>query len=135
MTLSRVVIADDLNLVLDAVTALLRESFDVVATVSNGRTALKTILALDPDIAVLDVSMPEMNGVAVGRELKKRVSHAKIVFLTGHEDPAILESCQEAGGLGYVLKGSMDRDLITAMNEALAGRTFVSQFSSRRDKR
>ncbi len=130
MKRSRVLVADDLDLMLLAISALLRGSFDVVATVSNGRAALKAILSLEPDLVVLDVSMPEMNGLAVARELKKRANKARIVYLTGHQDPAILESCLDVGGLAYVLKESMNTDLIPAIHEALAGRTFVSTFSA-----
>ena len=69
MTRSRVLVADDLTLMLDAVTALLKESFDVVGKVSNGRAALKAILTLEPDLVVMDVSMPGMSGIEVAREL------------------------------------------------------------------
>ncbi len=77
--------------------------------------------------------MPEMNGIEVARELTKQHSKAKIVFLTVHEDSDILATCLAAGGLGYVVKLLMDSDLIPAMNEALAGRIFVSRLSYRQD--
>ncbi len=130
MTRSRVLVADDLTLMLDAVTALLKESFDVVGKVSNGRAALKAILTLEPDLVVMDVSMPGMSGIEVARELGARIGKLRIVFLTGHRDLAILAACFEVGGLAFVLKDSMDTDLIPALNEALAGRTFVSRFTS-----
>jgi DNA-binding NarL/FixJ family response regulator len=129
MTRTRVVVADDLSSVLSAIAELLQESFDLVSTVSDGRTALETTLDLKPDVVILDISMPEMNGIEVARELRKQHSKAKIVFLTVHEDSDILATCLDAGGLGYVLKLLMDRDLIPAMNEALAGRVFVSSLS------
>jgi DNA-binding NarL/FixJ family response regulator len=130
MTHKRVLVADDLTPVLSAVGALLRGSFDVVGMVSDGPAALQAAQALDPDLAVLDISMPGMSGIDVARELKRLANRAKIVFLTVHEDSDILATCLEAGGLGYVLKLFMDTDLIPAMNEALAGRVFVSRFSS-----
>ena len=129
MTRTRVLVADDLSSVSSAVAALLPESFDLVGTVSDGRTALETTLNLKPDMIILDISMPEMNGIEVARELRKRHSKAKIVFLTVHEDSDILATCLAAGGLGYVVKLLMDSDLIPAMNEALAGRVFVSRLS------
>jgi len=85
MTLKRVLIADDLETVLDAVVALLRDSFNVVGTVSDGRTALAAVLKLEPDLVVLDISMPGMTGIEVARELKCRGNKTKIVFLTVHE--------------------------------------------------
>lgn len=135
MTQRKVVVADDLASVLSAVAALLQSSFDVVGQVSDGRTALEATLALEPDLVVLDISMPEMTGIEVARELKKRHSKAKIVFLTVHKDPDILATSLAAGALGYVLKVFMDTDLIPAMNEALAGRVYVSRFSSQQEKR
>lgn len=129
MTRTRVLVADDLTSVLSAVAALLPESFDLVGMVSDGQTALETTLSLKPDVVILDISMPEMNGIEVARELRRQHSNAKIVFLTVHEDSDILATCLAAGGLGYVVKLLMDSDLIPAMNEALAGRVFVSRLS------
>ncbi len=133
MTLKRVLVADDLTPVLSAVSELLRETFEVVAMVSDGRAALEAVLALEPDLAVLDISMPCTSGIEVARELHRRGCKARIVFLTVHEDTDILETCLSAGGLGYVVKVSMDTDLIPAMKEAIAGRVFVSRFSSQQD--
>ena len=135
MTLKRVLAADDRAPVLSALDALLRQSFDVVGLVPDGRTALEETLKLEPDVVVLDISMPEMSGIEVARELRKRHSKAKIVFLTVHKDPDILASSLAAGGLGYVLKVRMDTDLIPAMKEALAGHVFVSRFSSQQETR
>src|SRR5271155_1228953 len=126
MTRKRVVVADDLSPVLTTVAALLRESFDVVSQVSDGRAALEATLELEPDVVVLDISMPAMSGIEVAHELKKRGNKAKIVFLTVHEDADILKTCQAAGGLGYVVKVLMDTDLVLAMNQALADHIFTS---------
>ena len=92
--------ADDHARILKAVSALLAKSFDVVDLVADGRAALQAALKLDPDLIVLDVSMPGMSGIEVARELKKRRTRAKIVFLTVHQDAEILASCLAAGGLG-----------------------------------
>jgi DNA-binding NarL/FixJ family response regulator len=130
MTLKRVLVADDVTPVLSAVAELLRGTFEVVGMVSDGQAALEAVLALDPDLALLDISMPCMSGIDVARELNRCGSSARIVFLTVHEDTDILETCLAAGGLGYVVKVFMDTDLIPAMNEALAGRVFISRFAS-----
>jgi DNA-binding NarL/FixJ family response regulator len=133
MTRKRVLVADGLTPVLSTVAALLRESFDVVDTVSDGRAALEATLKLKPDLVVLDISMPVMSGIEVAEELTRQGSKAKIVFLTVHEDQDILNTCRAAGGLGYVIKVLMDTDLVPAMNEALAGHTFTSCFPSQED--
>jgi len=133
MTRKRVLVADDLAPVLSTVAALLRESFDVVDAVSNGRAALEATLKLEPDLVVLDISMPVMSGIEVAEELTRQGSKAKIVFLTVHEDQDILNTCRAAGGLGYVIKALMDTDLVPAMNEALANHVFTSRFPSECD--
>ena len=130
MTYKRVLIADDLDAVLEAVVVLLQDSFDVVGMASDGRTALAAILKLEPDLVVLDISMPGMTGIEVARELKSRGNKTKIVFLTVHEDSDTIATCLSVGAQGYVLKAVLDSDLISAMNEVLAGRVFVSRLSS-----
>jgi DNA-binding NarL/FixJ family response regulator len=133
MRRTRVVVADDHSPVLTTVAALLRDSFDIVDMVSDGRAALEATLNLQPDLLVLDISMPAMSGIDVAHELQKRGSKTKIVFLTVHEDADILRACQAAGGLGYVSKVFMDTDLVPAMNYALAGQMFTSRFSSQQN--
>jgi DNA-binding NarL/FixJ family response regulator len=130
MTGRRVVLADDLAPVLNTVAQLLQGSFEIVGEASDGMSALETILKVDPDLAVLDISMPGMSGIEVARELRSRGTRVKIVFLTVHEDADILATCVAAGGLGYVVKVLMETDLIPAMKAALAGRKFVSRFPS-----
>ena len=127
MTRKRVLVVDDLTPV---VAALLRESFDVVGMVSDGQVALELTLKLSPDLIVLAISMPGMSGIEVAQELRRRGNNAKIVFLTVHEGSGILATALAAGGLGYVAKVLMDTDLIPAINEALAGRVFVSRLWS-----
>jgi DNA-binding NarL/FixJ family response regulator len=133
MTLKRVLVADDLAPVLNAVADLLRESFDVVGMVSDGREALIATLKLEPELVVLDISMPLMSGIEVAEELKRQGNKAKVVFLTVHEDHDILKTCRAAGGLGYVIKVLMATDLVPAMNQALAGHIFTSRFPSQQD--
>jgi DNA-binding NarL/FixJ family response regulator len=133
MTLKKVLVADDFAPVLNVVRALFLKSFDVVGLVGDGNAALEGVLKYEPDIAVLDISMPGMSGIEVAREVKKRGKKTRIVFLTSHEDPDILASCLDAGGVGYVVKMFMATDLIRAMDAALAGGLFVSRFSSERD--
>src|ERR1700721_957489 len=100
MTQSRVLIADDLPPVLATVAALLAGSFDVVAMEADGRAALNSALRLKPDLLVLDISMPLLSGIEVAQELKRIGDRAKIVFLTLHEAPDILEPCRGGGVYG-----------------------------------
>jgi DNA-binding NarL/FixJ family response regulator len=129
MVHKRVLVADDLAPVQAAVAALLRDSFNVVGMVSDGNAALDGILELEPDVVVLDISMPGLTGIEVARELKNRGNKTRIVFLTIDADSGIIAACLSAGALGYVVKELMDSDLIPAM-KALAGRVFVSRLSS-----
>jgi DNA-binding NarL/FixJ family response regulator len=133
MTGNRVVLADDLPSVMGTVAKLLEGSFEIVGKACDGTSALQTILKLDPDVAVLDISMPGLSGIEVARELQDRGARTKIVFLTVHEDLDILATCLAAGGLGYVVKLLMETDLLPAMNAALAGHEFVSRFPTQQD--
>lgn len=130
MSPKRVLVADNLAPLQKAVAELLRDSFEVVGMVSDGKAAMEEVMALEPDVVVLDISLPGMSGLEVAKELKRRASKTKIVILTVHEDSGIIAACLSAGALGYVVKALMDSDLIPAMNEALAGRVFVSHLSA-----
>jgi len=122
----RVVVADDHPAMLHMVVALLQPEFQVVSTAGDGCAALAAIENHQPDLVVLDISMPVLGGIGVALRLREMGSPAKIVFLTAHQDDATLGAAREAGGLGYVLKASLATDLVLAMREALAGRSFVS---------
>lgn len=133
MSRRRVLVADDLLPVQAAVVNLLEGSFDVVATVGDGASALEAWSRLKPDLAVLDISMPGMSGIEVATELKRRGERVPIVFLTVHEDTDILNACHTAGGLGYVVKARMDADLLRAIEAAMHGQEFTSRFSNEPD--
>ena len=133
MTGRRIVLADDLSPVLSAITRLIGNSFEIVGKASDGFSALAAIMTLDPDVAVLDISMPGMSGIEVAREIRSRGARTKVVFLTVHEDVEILAACLAAGGLGYVVKVLMETDLVPALNGALANREFISHFPSQPD--
>jgi DNA-binding NarL/FixJ family response regulator len=130
-----VLIADDLPPVLETVRGLLNETYDIVGTARDGQTALDASLRYKPELTILDISMPGMSGLEVATELRRRGDQSKIVFLTVHEDVDILKACQAAGGLGYVVKVRMDSDLIPAIEAAIDGRLFASQFSDEKDTR
>ncbi len=122
----RVLLADDHEAMLERVARLLTTECDVVGTVTDGQQALEAARALKPDLLVLDISMPVMNGIETAHHLKKAGIEAQIVFLTVHDDPALAKAALEAGALGYVITSRINLDLMSAINEAHAGRTFVS---------
>jgi DNA-binding NarL/FixJ family response regulator len=111
---------------LEYVSQVLSGEFVIVATCGNGRCVLETVARLDPDLLVLDISMPVMNGIETARMLKKLACRSKIVFLTVHADRDYVEAAFSAGAHGYVLKPRLTVDLVQAVRGALQGHTFVS---------
>jgi DNA-binding NarL/FixJ family response regulator len=94
--------------------------------VEDGRTLLDAASRLNPDVCLLDISMPAMNGIETAEQLKQSGSKAKVLFLTIHEDVDFLEAALRTGASGYVLKRRMASDLRPAIRDALAGKTFIS---------
>jgi len=128
----RVVLADDHQALLARVRRLLAEEYDVVGVVENGSQAVDAVLTLNPDVLVIDVSMPVLDGLQAARQLQKAKSRARIVFLTIHEDEDFVAAAFSAGALGYVTKARLSADLVPAILEAMQGRTFVSKFTPRK---
>ena len=123
---ARLIVADDHAEMLDAIVRLLEPHFDIVSTVSDGDAALEAAITLKPDLMVLDISMPYLNGIEVTRRLMAAGSKVKIVFLTVMEDPDLVRAALAAGGSAYVVKSRVTMDLRQAINEVLAGHTFIS---------
>ena len=134
MNRSRIVIADDHLGIIEKITQLLELEFDVVGTVSDGQALLPAVAELQPDVVILDITMPGINGIEAARQLKQAGSTAKPIFLTIHEDPDFLVAALLAGAHGYVVKSRLTSDLIQAVHEALANRTFVSSFKATEGK-
>jgi DNA-binding NarL/FixJ family response regulator len=118
----RVLLADDHEAMLDRVARLLAAEFNVVGTATDGQQALDAAMELEPDVLVLDISMPVMNGIETARRLKEAGSETRIVFLTVHDDPDFVREALEAGALGYVIKHRIASDLIAAIKKVHAGR-------------
>ncbi len=118
----RVLLADDHEAMLDRVAGLLATECNVVGTVTDGQQALDAAMELEPDVLVLDISMPVMNGIETARRLKEAGSEIRIVFLTVHDDPDFAREALEAGALGYVIKQRIASDLVAAIKKAHAGR-------------
>src|SRR5262249_44207663 len=105
---------------------LLQPEFEVVKTVADGQALLKEAARLEPDVLVLDISMPVLNGIEAARQLRAAGSRARIVFLTVHQDPEYVHAALAAGAQGYVAKSQLATDLLLALRETLADRSFVS---------
>lgn len=122
----RVVIADDHSGILDQAIALLRQDFEIVATARDGMFALDCIRRLDPDMAVLDLYMPGMNGLDVVRTLQESGTRTVTVILSGYSDPDLAKAAVTAGAKGFVAKSRLVQDLLPAMRGAVQGHVFVS---------
>lgn len=122
----RILFADDHDGMRDRVKRHLEREFEILGAVENGHALLEAAARLKPDVCLLDISMPVLNGIETATRLKQSGSTAKVVFLTIHEDPDFVQAALEAGALGYVVKRRMMSDLRPALKEALAGRIFVS---------
>jgi DNA-binding NarL/FixJ family response regulator len=126
MSRPRILIADDHRIVVEGLKRLLDPEFDVLGAVADGRELLAAAEKLRPDVIVADISMPNLNGIEAARQIKKVHEKMKVVFLTMHPDVAYAASAFEAGASGYVLKHSAPDELVTAIREALQGRTYVT---------
>jgi len=123
---ARILLADDHALVVAAFQRLLEGEHDVVGVVADGEELLSEAPRLRPDVILLDVHMPKLNGIDAARKLKKVLPGARVVFLTSNEDPILAADAIAGGAAGYLLKSSAVRELLLAIEAALAGKTFVT---------
>lgn len=124
--MARVLIADDHTLIAEAFQKLVEPPYAVVATVTDGRALLAAARDLRPDLIVLDIAMPLLNGLDAARAIKKMDPSIKLVFVTVTEDPDIAAEAFRAGGSAYVLKRSAGAELLTAMDEVLHRRSYMT---------
>jgi len=120
----RVLLADDFPPILEEIEKLLRDDVEIVGLARDGGQALQLALTLDPDVLVLDISMPVLCGLEVASYLKKAKRKTKIVFVTVHDDHDYLERAISVGASAYVLKCRIGLDLLPAIYAALEGRAF-----------
>jgi DNA-binding NarL/FixJ family response regulator len=121
-----VLIADDHTLVVEAFKKLLEPNFEVVGTVSNGRDLLEVAPKLKPDVVLLDLGMPLLNGQDAGERLKALLPKAKVIVLTMNEDSEIAAAAIEKWASGFLLKNSAGTELIYAIKEVLKGKSYVT---------
>jgi RNA polymerase sigma factor (sigma-70 family) len=126
MTRPRVLLADDHTLMAEALKHLLQADFDVVGIVSDGRALLKAAGELKPEVVVIDIAMPLLNGLDAGEQLMAMFPRMKVIYLTQNREPRIAAEALRRKAAGYLLKDSAASELITAIREALQGRRYIS---------
>ena len=122
----RVLLADDHALLVGAFEKLLAGDCDVIGQVNDGRALVAAAEKLVPDVIVLDISMPILNGLDAGRQVKHTLKDVRLVFLTMNEDPDLAAEAFRAGASGYLLKRSAASELTTAIREVMQGRSYVT---------
>ncbi|MFZ1920846.1 MAG: response regulator transcription factor [Xanthobacteraceae bacterium] len=134
MSKTRIVLADDHPIVLDGLRNLIRaeDDFELVGEAASGLAALKVIRDKRPDVAVLDISMPELNGIVLSRRLTAEIPQVRVLTLTLHEDRAYLNQALEAGVRGYVLKRSAVENLVQAIRAVMVGGIYIDPSISAR---
>ena len=128
MTKPRVLLADDHALLLGAFEALLSSECEIVGTASDGRQLVGEAARLKPDVIVLDVTMPHLNGLEAARQIKHSLKTVKLVFVTMNEDADLAAEAFRAGASAYLLKRSAASELLTAIREVVQGRSYVTPF-------
>jgi DNA-binding NarL/FixJ family response regulator len=124
-------VADDHRLLREAFVKLLEPDCDVVGAVADGRALLEAAPRLRPDIVVLDIAMPQLNGLDAARQLKRVMPGVKVIFLTVNEDPDLAAEAFRAGGSGFVLKNSAASELLQAIQDVSQGRSYVTPLATR----
>jgi DNA-binding NarL/FixJ family response regulator len=124
---SRILIADDHNLVAELCKRLLELEFDVVGVVSNGRALVRAAGDLRPDVVVLDIAMPVLNGLDAGRQVKEILPAVRLVYLTMNPDVEVAAEAFRRGASGYLLKTCAAADLLFAVRDVLRGKSYISK--------
>jgi len=126
MRAPRVLLADDHALLLGAFEKLLAAECEIVGQASDGRALVAAAEELKPDVIVLDIAMPLLNGLEAGRQIKRKLRDVKLVFLTMNEDPELAAEAFRSGASAYLLKRSAASELTTAIREVMNGRSYVT---------
>lgn len=126
MKRTKILIADDHSMVIDGLRGLLEPEYEVVGAVNDGRAVLPEVQKLKPDVVIIDISMPLLNGLDCTRHLRGAGCTAKILILTMHPDATLAQEALAAGASGYLLKSSPGSELKGALRDVLHGRTYLS---------
>ena len=127
----RLLLADDHTLVLEGLKKILEDEFDPVGSAENGRELLQLAEEMKPDVVLLDISMPLLNGIDACKQLVKTAPQTKVIFVTMHADADYVAEAFRAGASGYLLKRSAASELVNAIHEVLKGRCYVTPLVTR----
>jgi DNA-binding NarL/FixJ family response regulator len=127
----RVLLADDHRLLREAFVKLLEPHCEVVGAVTDGRALLEAAPKLRPDVVVVDIAMPLLNGLDATRQLKRAMPAVKVIFLTVNEDPTLAAEAFRSGGSGFLLKNSAASELLQAIQDVMQGRSYVTPLATR----
>lgn len=126
MKRSRILLGDDHVLILDGFRSLLEREHEIVGEATDGRSLVETAVRLKPDLVILDITMPLLNGIEAARQIKKELPRMKLVFVTMHANPMFLREAAAVGASGFVLKSSARKDLLLAVDRVLDGQAYVT---------
>jgi DNA-binding NarL/FixJ family response regulator len=127
----RVLLADDHRMLREVFAQLLQSQCEIVGAVADGRALLDAALELRPDVVVLDIAMPLLNGIDAARQLKRLMPAVKVIFLTVSEDPDLAAEAFRAGASGFLLKNSAASELLQAIREVFEGRSYITPLVAR----
>ena len=131
MNRKRILLADDHKMLLAAFRKLLEPDYEIVGVVEDGRALIAAAQELVPDVIILDIAMPVLNGLDAGRRIKKQFPDIKLIFLTVNEAPELIAEAFRAGASGYLLKSSAASELQEAIEQAVRNRTYITPLISR----
>jgi DNA-binding NarL/FixJ family response regulator len=126
MLRTRVVLADDHTLMLEALKNMLEPEFEVAGIFADGRSLVEAAPALKPDVIILDIGMPTMNGLNAGQRLKQLIPNVKLIYLTMNQDPDVAGEAFRLGANGYLLKNSAGTELVKSIRQVMRGTTYVT---------
>jgi len=127
MKKTRVLLADDHKFITEGLKGILEPEYEIAGIVEDGQALVRETGRLQPDVIVVDISMPKLNGIEAVRKIKEEGSEAKVIFLTMHPDVTYASRALEAGGDGFVLKHSAPEELLVAIEKALDNKTFITE--------
>ena len=126
MKQARILLADDYAPTRESFEAALAPHFEIVATVANGRDLVEAALRLKPELIILDITMPLLNGIRAAREIRKSLPETKLLFVTMHTSSAYVQAAFKVGGTGYLVKSSAREEILAAVVKVLEGETYIT---------
>ena len=129
----KLLLADDHTMFAQGLQSLLADDFDLLGTVANGEELVNAMQTLEPEVIIVDISMPVLNGFDAVRRIKARGSEAKVIFLTMHDDETLVAEAFRCGASGYVLKQAAGEELVAAIGKVMQGKKYITPLIAQRD--